>query len=356
MRRFLLRGVGALGALALLAAAPLSTSLPLPEGDGGIGFDDLLFAPALHRVLVPSGRTGRLNLIDPKALSVESIEGFSSARTFGGGHGAGTTSADSGRGLLFATDRSLQLVDLVDPQKGQIVGSAKLSGAPDYVRWVEPTGEVWVTEPNRKVIEYFKLEQSSPPRVVRAGTIAIADGPESLVIDATRGRAYTHTWHDTTVAIDLKSHREVARWPNGCKGARGIALDEKRGILLVGCEEGKATSLDLAHDGKRLGAMEAGKGVDIIAYSPRLGHLYVPGGDSATMAVVAVGARGVLSILGTVPTAEDAHCVATDDRGNAYVCDPKKGRLLILADTFGPPEAAAPSNQPREVPFEATPW
>jgi len=45
--------------------------------------------------------------------------------------------------------------------------------------------------------------------------------------------------------------------------------------------------------------------------------------------------------LGTIKTAEGAHCVAADDRGNAYVCDPRGGRLLIVNDTLassGPQE------------------
>ena len=52
------------------------------------------------------------------------------------------------------------------------------------------------------------------------------------------------------------------------------------------------------------------------------------------MAVIGVGEKGDLTVLGTVPTASDAHCVAADDMGNAYVCDPSKGQLLVLADTF----------------------
>jgi hypothetical protein len=50
------------------------------------------------------------------------------------------------------------------------------------------------------------------------------------VIDATRGRAYTHTWTDASVVIDIAKHKEIARWKNGCAGSRGIALDEKRGM------------------------------------------------------------------------------------------------------------------------------
>ena len=95
-------------------------------------------------------------------------------------------------------------------------------------------------------------------------------------------------------------------------------------------------ALDVVHGGKRLGVAETGKGVDIIAYGERLRHLYVPAGDDATLAILAVGERGGLKVLGAVPTAPDARCVAADDRGNAYVCDPAKGRLLVIADRFPP--------------------
>jgi hypothetical protein len=316
-------------------AAPSLTPLSLPYAEGGIGFDDLLFSSALNRVLVPSGRTGLLNLIDPKSRAVESIGGFSSEERFGGGHGEGTTSADTGHGLIFASDRSLKLVDIVDPTKKRIIGTTKLGGNPDYVRWVEPNSEVWVTQPNSKRIEYFKFENKGAPTLVSMGSIEVADGPESLVVDATRGRAYTHTWHDMTVVIDLKTHKEVARWPNGCIGSRGIALDERRGLLFVGCDEGKATTLDVAHAGNRLASVDTGgRGVDIIAYSPSLSHLYVPGGESATMAILGVAPDGVLKPLATVPTAPDAHCVASDVLGNAYVCDPKKGQLLVFVDAL----------------------
>jgi len=207
------------------------------------------------------------------------------------------------------------------------VSTVKLAGGPDYVRWVEPAREVWVTEPGKKQIEFFTLDGG---KLVRKGAIDVPGGPESLVIDATRGRAYTHTWNDASVAIDIAKHKEVARWKNGCSSSRGIALDEKRGLLFVGCDEGKATVLDVVRDGKQLGSAGTGKGVDIIAYSPGLAHLYVPGGDSATLTILGVGAGGKLDVLGSVGVAADSHCVAVDDLGHAYVCDPKLGSLLVV--------------------------
>src|SRR3954469_14741657 len=170
------------------------TKLALPGGEAGIGFDDLMFSSSLHRVIAPAGRTGKLDLIDPATLKIESISGFSAdSDKFGGGHGEGTTSADSGGGFVFASDRSRTEVALVDTRTKKIVAHQKLAGGPDYVRWVAPLSEVWVTEPGRKQIEFFALDKSA---LVRKGALDVAGGPESLVIDATRGRAYTHSWDD----------------------------------------------------------------------------------------------------------------------------------------------------------------
>jgi DNA-binding beta-propeller fold protein YncE len=325
-------------AFALLLAAGASTGpttvpVPIPGGEGGIGFDDLGFSPALHRVIVPGGRTGNVVLIDPTTREITSVGGFSTDARFGGGHGEGTTSADEGRGLLFASDRSKRLLVVVDPNRRAIVASVKLAAGPDYVRFVPPTGEVWVTEPNAEQIEIFSVPKDGVPTPARVGVVHVAGGPESLVVDAARDRAYTHLWKAATVAIDLRTHAVAGQWKNGCSESRGIALDEERGLLFAGCDEGKATTMDLRKGGGVVGKAETGRGVDVIAWSPQLHHLYVPGEDSATMTVLDVAADGKLSPVTTVPTAKGAHCVAADDKGGAWVCDPHGGRLLLFTDS-----------------------
>jgi hypothetical protein len=63
------------------------TTLSMPGGASGIGFDDLIFAPSIHRVLAPAGGTGNLDLIDPTTFQVTVIGGFSSSHgVYGGGH------------------------------------------------------------------------------------------------------------------------------------------------------------------------------------------------------------------------------------------------------------------------------
>jgi len=321
------------GAL-LLGAGETMTALPLPGGEGGIGFDDLRFSPDLGKLLVPAGRSGRLDLVDPKTHAVVEISGFSSSREGKRGHSQGTTSADFGDGLIFASDRSEQSLVVIDPATRRIAARIKLGGAPDYVRWVAPIREVWVSEPGSKRIETFRLAEKSPPRLAAAGSIEVADGPESLEIDPPRNRVYSNTWHDKTVAIDLGTRTIAAKWPNDCEGARGLAVDTARGLVFVGCTEGKAVVLDAAHDGKVLGTAKTGKGVDIVAFSAKLSHLYVPAAEAANLTVLDVVKGGRLEVLGTIPAAADAHCAAADADGNVYVCDPAKGRLLVLPDRY----------------------
>lgn len=320
------------GSLAQAGGSNQVNAIAIPGGAAGIGFDDLRFSPSLGKILVPAGRTGSVALIDPRSHRVFMIGGFSARPDFGGGHDEGVTSADDGIGLLFATDRTSRRLQVVDPAAGKIVTGAKLAGSPDYVRYVVPTRELWVTQPDAERIEIFRLE-GKPPQPVHVAFLPVPGGPESLVIDASRGRAYTHLWDGVTVALDLKSRTAVAKWANGCQGSRGVALDEARGFLFVGCAEGRATVLDVA-TGKQLGSVTAGNGIDVIDYNSRLSHLYLPGAKSATLAIVAVSKEGRLSLLGSFPTASGGHCVAVDDNGTSYVCDPKGGRLLVLPDTF----------------------
>ena len=88
------------------AWAETATPLPLPDGRGGIGFDDLRYDAASGTLLIPAGRTGNVDLVDPTTKAVTPIPGFSKIATYDAGHGQSVTSVDAGEGWLFATDRT----------------------------------------------------------------------------------------------------------------------------------------------------------------------------------------------------------------------------------------------------------
>jgi DNA-binding beta-propeller fold protein YncE len=313
-----------------LAAEPF----PLPGGEGGIGLDDLAFAPGLRQVVVPAGRTGRIVLIDPKTRKAREIAGFKSTPAGNGAHDAGPTSADEGRGYLFAVDRTSKRLEVIDPAKGAIVAGAPLAGSPDYVRYVATTNEVWVTEPDKDGIEIFSLSNAKPPVPAHATFLSIPGGPESLVIDTRAKVGYANLWKSSTVVIDLAGRKIVQTWPNGCQGSRGLALDAPHQRLFVGCAEGGADLLHTGYRGTILDRFRFGNGTDIIAYNPTLSHLYVPASKTGQMAIVGVSKEGALKLLATADTAIGAHCAVADDQKQVWVCDPRGGRVLVVRDTL----------------------
>jgi DNA-binding beta-propeller fold protein YncE len=321
-------------AIAACGSSADGRSVPLPNGDAGIGFDDLRYSSALHAVLAPAGRTGSLALIDPDSLRVTSIAGFSASSSYDGSHDFGATSVDEGRGLLFVTDRTSQKLHVVDPKAGAIVASMTLAAGPDYVRYVAATDEVWISEPSASQIEIVALAKDATATPSSAATIPIANGPESLVIDQRAGRAYTHRWQSSTVVLDVMSRSVVAEWPNGCAGARGLAVDEARGFFFAGCLEGTLSVLDAAHDGRVLSSIARGSGYDVIGYNPALGHVYLAGTACRCLVVLGVSASGQLSLLGRFGATSSAHCAAADDRGHAWVCDPDGGQLWRVDDPY----------------------
>lgn len=143
------------------SAEVATKTVPLPEGSGGIGFDDIQYSSAMKKVLVPSGRTGMLNLVDPESLAVTSISGFSAAKDYKGGHGEGITSVDEGKGVLFVTDRTSLKLNVLDPNSQKVITSTPLAASPDYVRYLPTLNEVWVTQPDSDQIEVFKLNEKS---------------------------------------------------------------------------------------------------------------------------------------------------------------------------------------------------
>jgi hypothetical protein len=327
--------VPALLIASVACAQPFSgESVEIAKDRKGVGFDDLRYSPSLHRVLIPAGRTGTITLIDPANHRTSTITGLSAEESFGGGHGEGATSVDEGEGALYAIDRTSQQVVIIDPLARRVTVRASLAGSPDYVRFVARTRELWVTEPDSERIEIFSIS-AKRDALTHAAFIGVAGGPESLVIDSVGGRAFTHLWSRTSLAIDLQSRKIAARWPNRCDGSRGIAYDNRSHFLFAGCAEGKAVVMDAAHDGKVLATASSGSGVDIIDYDPVRRHLYLPGARSATMTIFAVAANGALTALATTAIAKGAHCVTTDGK-DAYVCDPDGGRILVVHDTYPP--------------------
>lgn len=314
---------------------PSSDAVNLPDGAKGIGLDDLRYSSRLGRIVVPAGRTGAIDLVDPDTLDVTRFDGFTFDPRFNGSDQQGVESADEGQGLLFGNDREVFQLGVIDPARGMVASVQLEQTEPDYVRYVETTHEVWITNPGRSRIEVLSVPQSGTPAPAHAAFIDVPGGVEGLTIDATRRQAYTHGSSGKVSVIDLDRRVVKATWSTGCGSSHGIpALDEERGWLFTGCSTAKVVLLDVDYGGVKLGSYDLGPGPALLAYSKELHHFYLRGDGEPTVAILAVSPAGALSLLGTVQATAKGHCITADDRSQFWVCDWLGGRLLRFQDGF----------------------
>ena len=312
--------------------SPEGEKVVLPGAEPGIGFDDLGYSKTLGALLVPAGRSGRVDLVDVDTLKVRSIAGFSRVDDYSGGHDDGPTAVDEGRGYLFVTDRTAQKLSVVDETTLGIVATAPLAASPDYPRFVASKDELWLTEPSASQIEIFSLAPSGVPVPTSSGVIAVDDGPESLVIDEVRGRAYTHRWHASTLAFELSTRKLVAEWPNGCAASRGIALDREFGLLVAACNEGTLSVLDVAHEGRIVSHLAKGAGFDVIGLSQTSHRVYAAGSACNCLIVASLSPKGELDFVSRTNAASGSSCATGDERGHGWFCDPEAGAVWRVSD------------------------
>ena len=92
------------------------------------------------------------------------------------------------------------------------------------------------------------------------------------------------------------------------------------------------TSSEIQYLDGRIDAIPLAWGTIGLYGETREGFVHMQRGSDE--AIVGVDSKGIPTVLGHVPTRKGAHCVAADDRDQAWVCDPSSGRLVVVKDTF----------------------
>jgi hypothetical protein len=309
-------------------------SIPLPGAPPGIGLDDLRFSGDISKVLVPAGRTGNLDLLDPSTGVLASVDGFSSSPTYSGDSTQGATSADEGNGLVYVVDRTSKKLSVADPKMLAIKQSVALAAAPDLVRYITSTKEVWVTEPASQQIEVFTLpDDPTKSAPTSAKTIPVSGGPEGLAVDADGGRAYTSSTASTTYTVDIAKRGVVSQWSNGCATTGDIVVDPSRKLLVVGCTEGRIVVLGVP-SGATLGSATVGAALDELAYDSTKGRVYAQSPTVGTMTVVDLSAVGTTTLRGSIGTVMGGRGTVATGGGSVYIGDPGMGRLVLVRDPF----------------------
>ena len=313
----------------------------LPGATGPVALDYFAYDRATGNVWVPASNIGSVDVIDEKADAVSQIGGFPTGEIERRGRKitVGPTAASIGDEVVYIGNRGNGTLCVVNARalaRGECVPvSAARTVTPDGVVYVAATREVWVTlrvkagdNAPAKSLDVF---DASDPHHLKPKTKIPLDGlAEGYAVDNQRGLFYTNI-EDTgsTVAIDVRTHKIVAKWNPGSSDLQGLALDNPRRFLFVACGD-HVVSLDAANDGKILDSLETGAGLDNIDYSPDAKILYAAASQAATLTIAEVGDDGKFHLKATVPTVKGARGVVAGKGETAYLIDPAEGRILKL--------------------------
>jgi DNA-binding beta-propeller fold protein YncE len=303
-----------------------STPIALPPA-APVVMDYLAYDAAQKRLWVPAGNTGNVDVIDASG-KVTPVAGFATAPSSRPGRpNMGPSSASVGANEVWVGNRADKAVCAVDRKslaKGECV---TLPSMPDGVIWMAPTHEVWSTTPRDQTLTIVDPKAKSV-----AATIKLPGDPEGYAVDVTKGIFYTNLEDkDRTLAVDVKTRKVVSDWPAGCggDGPRGLALDADRHLLVVACSDG-ASVLDLAHEGKQVGRLKTGGGVDNIDYCAAKKLAYIASGGDAMLHVAKLADNGAITEVATAPTGKGARVVVATPDGTAYVADSMGGKIWMI--------------------------
>jgi DNA-binding beta-propeller fold protein YncE len=316
-------------AVAVLLPALLAGSIPLPGGPP-VGMDYLGYDAANGRIWVPAGNTGAVDVIEAAGGKLTRLGGFPTAPALRPGRpNMGPSSVTIAGATVWVGNRGDNQLCSFDARTLDKGACVQLASMPDGLAYVARTHELWATTPRDRTITIVDVGGKRPGA---PAAIKLDGSPEGYAVDAGRGLFYTNLEDaDKTLAIDVKTRKTVATWSPGCgaEGPRGLALDGARRLLFVACTDG-AVTLDLARDGKVVGRLKTGGGVDNIDYHGPKRLLYVASAKDGTLTFARVAEGGALAAVGTVPTAKGARNPVVAAGGTAYLADSLGGKLIVV--------------------------
>jgi DNA-binding beta-propeller fold protein YncE len=313
----------------------------LRGASGPVALDYFAYDRATGKLWVPASNTGSVDLIDEATDATSQVTGFATGEIERRGRKikVGPTSAAVGDGVIYIGNRgdaTLCVIDAKSLARLECVPvSADHTVTPDGVVYVAAARELWITlrpkAGDSAAAKSLEILDASDPRHLKPKTRISLDGlAEGYAVDNQRGLFYTNIEETgKTVAIDVRSHKVIAKWNPGSSDLQGLALDNARHFLFVACGD-RVVSLDAGHDGKITDSITTGAGLDNIDYAEDAKLLYAAASQAATLTVAEVDDHGKLHPKATVPTVKGARGVIAGKGETAYLIDPAEGRILKL--------------------------
>jgi hypothetical protein len=294
----------------------------IPLGGDGL-WDYLEVDPNTHHVLIT--RATRVMVVDP---GQGKLVGEVPKTPFV--HGI-AVAPELARG--FTTDGDTSAVTIFDSNTFQKVGEAKTGKEPDAILY----------DPSSKRV--FAMNRTGTSTVINAmsgkveATIVLGGQPEFGVADG-KGHVFVNLENKSAlVDIDSKSLKVQHTWPLApCMEPSGLAIDAEHERLVVGCHNKIMAFVD-ATNGKVVGTVPIGEGVDANRFDPGTGFAFASCGDG-TLTVAHEDSPDKFTLVETVRTQQGARTMALDYATHT---------VYLVTAKFGPRPAPTAEN-PRPFP------
>ncbi|HTQ50497.1 MAG TPA: hypothetical protein VMJ12_07285 [Candidatus Acidoferrales bacterium] len=245
-------------------------------------------------------------------------------------------------GVAIASDLGLGVTSngrenkagIVDLKTLQTLSKLKTAEGPDGMLYEPGRKEAWLFCGRAQAATVVDVKGQ---KVV--ATVPLGGRPEFAQADPGAGRVYDNLEDKSEVAvIDTKSHQVVARWPIAPgESASGMAIDVKNHRLFLGCHNKLMVMMD-STDGKVIGTVPIGQGVDANAFDPGTQLAFASCGDGTTT-IAKEESPDKLVVIQTLPTQRGSRTMALD---------PTTHRIYLAAAKFEAP--AEGERRPRMVP------
>jgi hypothetical protein len=301
------------------------------KGDGGT--DYISVESATGRVFV--SRSTHVMVVDASGKVLGDIPNTP------GVHGAGIATK-SGHG--FTTNGGDSTVTMFDLKTLAAIKQIKVSqGGLDGIMYDEPDDKIILTNHSRPIGTLTAIDPQSGDIV---GTAELEDtAPEGAAADG-KGHIFVNNESKNTIqVVDVKTWKATASWPLApCQGPTGIAYDAATNRIFSGCSRNSVV-LD-ASSGKVVATIQNGTRVDALGWDGSKKLIFIPNGGEGNVTVVHQDSADKYTTVATVETFAGAKTICVDPKThNAYLFQPERG--AAPAPPAGAPDAGAAAGRGR---------
>jgi len=265
-------------------------------GEGGM--DYITLDAQNHRLYVPRST---------HTMVIDADSGKTIADIPGQKHNHGVALApEAGRGFITDGEGSVVIFDL---KTNTVLGTLKARPDADGIIYDKATGLVLVSCGDDGTLLTIKADVDPKTGSIDA-PIELGGKPEFLASDGA-GKVYVNLEDKDQIAVvDLKARKVMAHWPVAPGGSPvGLSIDAAKHRLFVGCRKPQKMIVMSTDDGKVLGDLPIGAGVDATKFDGQQAFASCRDGK---MNIVGENASGKFEIVQTVTTALGAKTMDVD--------------------------------------------